>query len=174
MPSGLVVVDFLSGDVMGMIQNILDSKCAESTAYCSWEEYIRAIGLDNGILHAATDTIYPIMGYDYRSMDDAFVIGFALVPSFQDESKHFCGMFFDYDGVNEFADFVNYVYEFEEIDAWETDVEVILYHNRAAILDIHLQQEAEEFGFTEVVAAAMRGQYEGHSSWVREPPNSEV
>jgi len=159
---------------MGMIQQILDSECAESTNYCSWEEYIRAIALENGILHAATDIIYPIMGYDYRSMDDAFVIGFALVPSFQDETKHFCGMFFDYDGVEEFADFVNYVYEFEETDAWETDVEVILYHNRAAILDGHLQQEAEEFGFTEVVSAAMRGQYEGHSSWVREPPNSEV
>lgn len=174
MPSVLVGAGFHSGDTMGMIQRILDSECAESSAYCSWEEYIRAIGLDNGILHAATDIIYPIMGYDSRSMDDASVIGFALVPSFQDETKHFCGMFFDYDGVNEFADFVNYVYEFEKSDTWETDVEVILYHNRAVILDIHLQQEAEEFGFTEVVAAAMRGQYEGHSSWVREPPNSEV
>ena len=156
---------------MGLIQRILDSECAESSTYCSWEEYIRAIGLDNGILHAATDTIYPIMGFDSRSMDEAIVVGFALVPFFQDESKEFCGMFFDYDGVNEFADFVNYVYEFEEGDTWLTDVEVLLYHNRAAIIDTDLQAEAEEFGFTEVVSAAIRGQYEGHSSWVYDPVN---
>ena len=159
---------------MSMIQRILDSECAESTDYCSWEEYIRAIGLDNGLIHAATDTIYPIMAYDFRSMDEAIVVGFALVPSFQQESKHFCGLYFDYDGVNDFADFVNYVYEFEDADTWETDVEVLLYHNRAAILDFSLQHEAEEFGFTEVVAAAQRGQYESHSSWVHDPSNVEV
>ena len=41
MPSVLVGVDFHSGDIMDMIQRILDSECAESSTYCSWEEYIR-------------------------------------------------------------------------------------------------------------------------------------
>ena len=49
--------------------------------------------------HAQTDTIYPIMGFDNRTMDEAIVVGFALIPFFQDETKHFCGMFFDYDDV---------------------------------------------------------------------------
>ena len=165
---------FPLGDVMSMIQRVLDSECAESPDYCSWEEYIRAVAYDSGMTHAKTDAIYPIMAYDERIMDEAIVVGFALIPFFQDETKHFCGMFFDYDGVEEFADFVNYVYEFEDSDTWETDVEVLVYHNRAAILDLKLQGEADEFGFTEVVTAAMRGQYDGHSSWVHDPHDVEV
>lgn len=159
---------------MGLIEKILDSPCGESTEYCSWEEYIRAIGIESGMPHASTDVIYPIFGYDGRDMDEAIVVGFALVPFFQDESKRFCGMFFDYDGVNEFEDFISYVYQFEEADSWITDVEVLLYHNRAAVIDLHLQEEAEEFGYTEVVAAALRGQYEGHSAWANDPADVEV
>ena len=159
---------------MSLIQRILDSECAESDDYCSWEEYIRALAYESGISHAHTDAIYPIMAYDSRHTDEAIVVGFALIPFYQDESKHFCGMFLDYDGVEEFADFVNYVYEFEDHDTWETDAEVLLYHNRAAILDLKLQDEADEFGFTEVVKAAIRGQYDGHSSWVHDPHDVEV
>ena len=114
------------------------------------------------------------MAFDARLTREAIVVGFALIPFFQDETKHFCGMFFDYDGVEEFADFVNYVYEFEEHDTWVTDSEVLLYHNRAAILDLKLQEEADEFGFTEVVKAAIRGQYDGHTSWVHDPHDVEV
>ena len=161
-------------DNMGMFERILDSECGESPEYCSWEEYIRAIALDNGMSHAKTDLIYPIMAFDSRIMGEPIVVGFALIPFFQDETKHFCGMFFDYDGVDEFQDFINYVYQFEDMDTWETDVEVLLYHNRAAVLDLHLQEEAEEFGFTEVVSAALRGQYEGHSEWVNDPHDVEV
>ena len=157
-----------------MFQRILDSECGESPEYCSWEEYIRAIALDNGMSHAKPDIIYPIMAFDSRIMGEPIVVGFALIPFFQDETKHFCGMFFDYDGVDEFQDFINYVYQFEDMDTWETDVEVLLYHNRAAVLDLHLQEEAEEFGFTEVVSAALRGQYEGHSEWVNDPHDVEV
>ena len=165
---------FPLGDIMSMIQRVLDSECAESPDYCSWEEYIRAVAYDSGMTHGKTDSIYTVMAYDERIMDEAIVVGFALIPFFQDETKHFCGMFFDYDGVEEFADFVNYVYEFEDSDTWETDVEVLIYHNRAAILDVKLQGEADEFGFTEVVTAAMRGQYDGHSSWVHDPHDVEV
>ena len=159
---------------MGLFERILDSECADSPEYCSWEQYIRALALDNGMTHANTDAIYPIMGYDERIMDEAIVVGFAVIPFFQDETKHFCGMFFDYDGVEEFEDFINYVYQFEERDSWGTDAEVLLYHNRAAVLDIHLQEEAEEFGFTEVVNAALKGQYEGHSAWASDPQDSKV
>ena len=169
-----MVVGFLSGENMGMIECILDSECADSSTYCSWEEYIRGIALDNGMTHAHTDSIYPIMGFDNRTMDEAIVVGFALIPFFQDESKHFCGMFFDYDDVELFEDFIQYVYDFEKPQTWATDVEVLLYHNRAAVLDAHLQHEAEEFGFTEVVAAALKGQYEGHSTWVTHPSDVEV
>jgi len=159
---------------MSMIERILESECAESYNTCSWEEYIRAIAFDNGLTNSATDIIYPIMAIDTHSIPDAIIVGFVIVPFFQDETEQFCGMFFDYNGVNEFADFVNYVYEFEDIDTWETDVEVLLYHNRAAILDFDLQREVEDFGFTEVVNAALRGQYESHSSWVHDPADVEV
>ena len=165
---------FPLGDIMSMIQRVLDSECAESTDYCSWEEYIRAVAYDSGMTHAKTDAIYPIMAYDARIMDEAIVVGFALIPFFQDETKHFCGMFFDYDDVELFEDFIEYVYDFEKPQTWATNVEVLLYHNRAAVLDAHLQREAEEFGFTEVVAAALRGQYEGHSAWVSHPTDVEV
>ena len=174
MPSVLAVVVYLSGDIVGLIQNILDSQCADSSSYCSWEQYIRASALEGGYSHAATDSIYPIFGFDNRTMDDAIVVGFALVPFFQDETKRFCGMFFDYNGVEDFEDFISYVYEFEAHNTWITDVEVLLYHNRAAVLDLSLQEEAEEFGFTEVVAAALRGQYDGHSAWATEPHDVEV
>ena len=89
---------------MGLFERILDSECADSPEYCSWEQYIRALALDNGMTHANTDAIYPIMGYDERIMDEAIVVGFAVIPFFQDETKHFCGMFFDYDGVEEFEE----------------------------------------------------------------------
>ena len=153
---------------MSVWDAILDSPCAESSEYCSLEQYIRATALDNGVPHAATDAIYPIMGFDERVMDDAVLIGFALVPSFQDESKQFCGLFFDYD-VEMFEEFIEYVYQFEDRDTWLTDTELVLYHNRAAVLHPKLQDEANDFGVTEVVAAALRGQYEGYSSWVSHP-----
>ena len=49
---------------MSLIQRILDSECAESDEYCSWEEYIRSLAYENGISHAHTDAIYPIMAFD--------------------------------------------------------------------------------------------------------------
>ena len=118
--------------------------------------------------------IYPIMGFDVKIMEEPFVVGFAIIPDYQPEIEEFCGLFFDYDDVELFEDFIEYVYDFEKPQTWATDVEVLLYHNRAAVLDAHLQREAEEFGFTEVVAAALRGQYEGHSAWVSHPTDVEV
>ena len=159
---------------MESIQRILDSACGISEEYCSWEQYIRAIGLDSGMIHSATDAIYPVMGYDARFMDEPMVVGFALVPFFQDEAKHFCGLFFDYDDIDIFADYIDYVYEFEEMNTWATDTELLLYHNRAAVIDYDLQEEVLEFGFKEVVSAALRGQYDGHSSWAKHPHDVEV
>ena len=162
-----------SVDSMSMIQQILDSPCADSTEYCSWEQFIRTIAKDNGMVSAETDAIYPVFGFDSRSMDDATVVGFVIVPIWLSASEHFGGMFFDY-YVDDFEDFVDYVYEFEEPDTWETETELLLYHNRAAVIDEALQFEAEEFGFTEVVAAAIRGQYEGYSLWAHHPSDVEV
>ena len=82
-------------------------------------------------------------------------------------------MFFDYD-VDYFNDFISYVHEFEAFDTWDSDTELLLYHNRAAVIDELLQNEAQEFGFTEVVSAALRGQYEGHSIWATHPEDVEV
>ena len=59
---------------MESIQRILDSACGISEEYCSWEQYIRAIGLDSGMIHSATDAIYPVMGYDARFMDEPMVV----------------------------------------------------------------------------------------------------
>ena len=73
-----------------------------------------------------------------------------------------------------FEEFIEYVYQFEDNNTWLTDTEVLLYHNRAAVLHPKLQEEAEEFGHTEVIAAALRGQYEGYSSWVSHPADVEV
>ena len=78
-------------------------------------------------------------------------------------------IFFDHDNAMLFDGFIDYVYEFEEPDTWETDAELLLYHNRAAVFDDILQEESEEFGTIEVLSAALRGQYDGHSSWVSHP-----
>jgi hypothetical protein len=158
---------------MDMIQRILDSSCGESLEYCSWEQFIRSIAKDNGMTSADTDLIYPVFGFDKRIMDEAIVVGFVIVPLWQSVSDHFCGMFFDYD-VDEFEDFIKYVYEFEEHDTWESETELLLYHNRAAVIDESLQNAVDEFGYTEVVAAAIRGQYEGYSLWAGHPSDVEV
>jgi hypothetical protein len=158
---------------MGMIEQILDSPCAESSAYCSWEQYIRSLAKDNGMSGAENDPIYPVFAYDVKVVDEAVIVGFAIVPIWQTMSKEFGGMFFDYH-VDYFNDFIDYVYEFEPFDTWETETELLLYHNRAAVIDESLQNEAQEFGFTEVVSAALRGQYESHSVWASHPEDVEV
>ncbi len=157
---------------MGMIEQILDSPCAESVDYCSWEQYIRSIAKER-LPSADTAPIYPVLAFDKNVVDEAMVVGFAIVPIWQTMSKEFGGMFFDYNP-DHFADFIEYVYEFEALDTWDTETELLLYHNRAAVIDEYLQNEADEFGFTEVVMAALRGQYEGHSRWASHPEDVEV
>ena len=157
---------------MGMIEQILDSPCAESVDYCSWEQYIRSIAKER-IPSADNAPIYPVFAFDKKVVDEAMLVGFAIVPIWQTMSKDFGGMFFDYDS-DHFVDFIEYVYEFEPLDTWDTETELLLYHNRAAVIDEYLQNEADEFGFTEVVMAALRGQYEGHSRWASHPEDVEV
>ena len=45
----------------------------------------------------------------------------------------------------------------------------MLYHNRAAVIDDILEEEVDEFGITEVLLAALRGQYNGHTAWASHP-----
>ena len=59
-------------------------------------------------------------------------------------------------------------------NTWATDTELLLYHNRAAVIDYDLEEEVNEFGFLEVVSAALRGQYDGHSAWANHPHDVEV
>ena len=158
---------------MSMIEQILDSPCAESMEYCSWEEYIRNLAKDNGMESADTDPIYPVFAFDRKVVDEAMLVGFVIVPIWQTMSKEFGGLFFDYE-VDYFNEFIDYVYEFESFDTWDSETELLLYHNRAAVIDEYLQNEAQEFGFTEVVMAALRGQYEGHSVWASHPEDVEV
>lgn len=155
-------------------EEILDSPCDTSTSYCSWEEFIRLMAFEHGFVDAHTAIIYPVYGFDKKYFAEPILIGFAFVPSIQCDHSDFYGLFFDYDDVTIFEDFVDYVYEFEEPETWESDTELLIYHNRAAVLDEILQEEVKEFGLVEVVSAALRGQYNGHSSWATHPEDIEV
>jgi|TARA_R110002110_G_scaffold150598_3_gene342645 hypothetical protein len=155
-------------------EEILDSPCDDSAAYCSWEEFIRLIAFEQGFLDAHTDIIYPVYGFDVRYFAEPTLVGFAYVPTVQYDSEGFYGLFFDYDDVTIFEEFVEYVYQFEEPKTWLSDTELLIYHNRAAVLDDSLQEEVKEFGLMEVVSAALRGQYDGHSSWATHPEDVEV
>jgi len=155
-------------------EEILDSPCDASSTYCSWEEFIRLMAFEHGFMDAHTDIIYPVYGLDVRCFHEPILIGFAYVPTMQYDYEDFYGLFFDYDDVTVFEDFIEYVYEFEEPQTWEADTELLIYHNRAAVLDDILQEEVKEFGLMEVVSAALRGQYDGHSSWATHPEDVEV
>jgi len=155
-------------------EEILDSPCDESTTYCSWEEYIRVMAFEHGFLNAHTDIIYPVYALDMKYYEEPILIGFAFVPNLHLNTEDFYGLFFDYDDVVIFEDFVEYVYQFEEPETWSSDTELLIYHNRAAVLDEILQEEVKEFGLMEVVSAALRGQYNGHSSWATHPEDVEV
>jgi len=92
-----------------------------------------------------------------------------VTTDYEDYQSAVMPIFFDYDNSMLFDGFIDYVYQFEEPDTWETDAELLLYHNRAAVIDDILQEEVEDFGIQEVLMAALRGQYDGHNSWASHP-----
>lgn len=163
---------FHSGEDMQLFDEILDSRCGDSNNHLSWEGFIRHIAGKEGMDSADFADIYPIMGFDVKIMEEPFVVGFAIIPDYQPEIEEFCGLFFDYDDVELFEDFVNYVYQFEDTGTWKTDVEVLLHHNKVAVIHPQLQEIGHEFGFDEAITAAQKGQYEGYSRWVRHPKES--
>ena len=119
-------------------------------AILSWEEYIRLNGSNEGL--PADGLIYPIYAYDGKYTLEPLFVGFVFLPHrlfFLPKEKKWAEiqpLFFDHDNVMMFDGFIDYVYQFEEPDTWETDTELLLYHNRAAVIDDYLQQEAQEFG----------------------------
>ena len=160
-------------------KEILDSPILHANGYVSWEEYIRLMASNEGL--PADGLIYPIYAYDGKYTLEPLFVGFLFLPSpfvlladYGEEVGGVLPLFFDHDNVMMFDGFIDYVYQFEEPDTWETDAELLLYHNRAAVIDDYLQQEVEEFGISEVLFAALRGQYDGHSSWASHPDDIEV
>ena len=156
-------------------KEILDSPLLQHDGYVSWEEYIRLTACGEGL---QTDgLIYPIYAYDEKYTLEPLLVGFVFLPSpfvmltadLGETINAVMPLFFDHDNVMLFDGFIDYVYEFEEPDTWETDCEVLLYHNRAAVIDEVLEEEVDEFGITEVLLAALRGQYDGHSDWATHP-----
>lgn len=156
-------------------KDILDSPILHLNSYVSWEEYIRMMAVGGGYL---TDgIIYPILAHDEKYTLEPECVGFVFLPipysmvttDYDEYEEEVMPIFFDHDNAMLFDGFIDYVYEFEEPDTWETDAELLLYHNRAAVFDDILQDESEEFGAIEVLSAALRGQYDGHSSWVSHP-----
>jgi len=151
-------------------KEILDSPIIKYNGYVSWEEYMRLSVSSDGI-------IYPMYAYDEKYTLEPLLVGFVFVPNppmlitteFGDVTDEVMPIFFDHDNVMMFNEFIDYVYQFEEPETWETDCELLLYHNRAAVFDEFLQGEVKDFGITEVLLAAIRGQYNGHSEWAKHP-----
>ena len=151
-------------------KEILDSPLLHQHGYVSWEEYIRLSVSSAGI-------IYPMYAYDEKYTLEPLFVGFVFIPippmlittEFGEVMDEVMPIFFDHDNVMMFDGFIDYVYQFEEPETWETDCELLLYHNRAAVFDEYLQEEVEEFGITEVLLASLRGQYDGHSEWATHP-----
>lgn len=155
-------------------KEILDSPILHLNSYVSWEEYIRMMAVGGDYL---TDGfIYPIFAHDEKYALEPECVGFVFLPlpySMVTADYEYEGevmpIFFDHDNSMLFDGFIDYVYQFEEPDTWETDAELLLYHNRAAVIDDILQEEVEDFGIKEVLMAALRGQYDGHNSWASHP-----
>jgi hypothetical protein len=156
-------------------KEILDSPILHLNSYVSWEEYIRMMAVGGGYL---TDGfIYPIFAHDEKYTLEPECVGFVFLPlpysmvttDYDEYEEEVMPIFFDHDNSMLFDGFIDYVYQFEEPDTWETDAELLLYHNRAAVIDEILQEEVEEFGVKEVLMAALRGQYDGHNSWASHP-----
>ena len=151
-------------------KEILDSPILEDNGYVSWEEYMRLSVSSDGI-------IYPMYAYDEKYILEPLLVGFVFIPSpfvtvdteYGDVLDEVMPIFFDHDNVMMFDGFIDYVYQFEEPETWETDCELLLYHNRAAVIDDILEEEVDEFGITEVLLAALRGQYNGHTAWASHP-----
>lgn len=155
-------------------KEVLDSPMNRGAYSLSWEEYIRITASVEGYL--ADGDVLPTFAYDERYVLEPVLVGFVFIPhplvalgEGDMDITEIQPMFFDHDNVLLFEDFITYVYQFEEPDTWETDTELLLYHNRAAIFDEKLQEDAQEFGVMEVITAARRGQYDGHTSWVVHP-----
>jgi len=151
-------------------KDILDSALFEENGYVSWEEYMRLSVSSEGI-------IYPMYAYDEKYILEPLLVGFVFIPSppmmmtteFGDVIDEVMPIFFDHDNVMMFDEYIDYVYQFEEPETWETDCELLLYHNRAAVFDEFLQEEVDEFGISEVLLAALRGQYNGRTNWATHP-----
>ena len=151
-------------------KEILDSPLFEDNGYVSWEEYMRLSVSNEGI-------IYPMYAYDEKYILEPLLVGFVFLPSpsivmtteFDEVMGGVLPIFFDHDNVMMFDEYIDYVYQFEEPETWETDCELLLYHNRAAVFDEFLQEEMDEFGVSEVLLAALRGQYNGRTNWATHP-----
>lgn len=151
-------------------KEILDSPLLNHNGYVSWEEYIRLSISSDGI-------IYPMYAYDEKYILEPLFVGFVFLPSpsllmvseYGDVMDEVLPIFFDHDNVMMFDEYIDYVYQFEEPETWETDCELLLYHNRAAVFDEFLQEESDEFGIREVLLAALRGQYNGRTEWASHP-----
>tara|TARA_B110000444_G_scaffold163199_1_gene152499 strand:- start:1635 stop:2084 length:450 start_codon:yes stop_codon:yes gene_type:complete len=139
---------------------ILESPIIQRQSYVSWEDYIRRLASESG--HPSEGSIYPMFAYDEKYVLEPLMVGFVVMDGD-------LPLFFDHDNAMLFDDYIDYVYQFEDADTWETDAELLLYHNKAAVFDETLQGEMEEFGIKEVLLASMRGQYDGHSQWATHP-----
>mgnify|MGYP000612070441 CR=1 FL=1 len=143
--------------------------------FVSWEEYIRMMVSNEGL--SSDGEILPIVAFDDKYHLKPLVVGFVFLPApilSLDVIDASIPIFFDHDNAIYFEEYVDYVYEFEEPETWDTDAELLLYHNRAAVMDVYLQEAVAEFGIKEVLFAALRGQYNGHNSWASHPEDVEV
>lgn len=153
----------------------------------SWTNFITTLDIhetqirenSNGIVCGDIDyaPIYPIVAFDSRSMDYPIIIGLILVSHkfFELKGEYPIGpMGFFYDTCkleglpNCILEYVAYVYSMEEGN-WKTISELMLYHNRAVVVDEALFETGERIGWVNAINNSLCREIDGHQYWANEP-----
>ncbi len=121
--------------------------------------------------------IYPIVAYDSRFMNEPMIIGLIIVShSFFTLKGEYpigpMGVFHDVCGFADLPDcmleFIAYVNTMEEGN-WTSISEMLLYHNRAVVIDEALFERCEKNGWCLTIYESLCRKVDGHQYWANEP-----
>jgi len=141
------------------------------------EELLRWVSGESVLGNATHAPVYPIVAFDPRSMDEPIIVGLVLVSHHYFQLEGTCsigsmGLFYDVCAWEDLppciSEYVSYVWEMEN-GIWPTMSELLLYHNRAAVLDEKAQADGEQMGWKQVVEDSLFGKRSGYTHWADEP-----
>ena len=141
------------------------------------EGLLRWISGDSVAGNTAHAPVYPIVAFDPRFMEQPVIVGLVLVSHhyFDLDGEHPIGpmgLFHDVSDLDDLPpcikEYVMYVWELED-GVWPTIAELLLYHNRAVVLDEAAQDDGEKYGWKQVVEDALFGKRNSYTYWAAEP-----